>query len=350
MILLNVILPGVITHVPSSQPLRWRVQTTIHRLDEPGAQNRGIRLINKAAKAAGGCLLTGWVLIQQNMIRRCAIIVSAIFIKKCSARTQSASSSVSVQLQLHIFDHRDRQLLQQVSESKLTSRTSPNALRSKSWDSTQAMRSKPGMKYDQIWPDMTSMSSYEHMRVCFGCGCMSNQLSKEKNRTCKCAAILQPHVATQYRDGCMLCSPVSHSPPCLCPRCCPLWSRPQHIGWSSWVVTTCRVGPKSDLTQLRLKQIGGEVLPQPVGSWFHAPVAAHQKAVKAPKETKTATNHSNEVCNREYSSQFRRSTFAIYFFCRASSLPLCSALSSSDLVTTILTQSIHLAPLGQWHI
>ena len=350
MILLNVILPGVITHVPSSQPLRWRVQTTIHRLDEPGAQNRGIRLINKAAKAAGGCLLTGWVLIQQNMIRRCAIIVSAIFIKKCSARTQSACRKIFLCLCAASASH-FRPSGQAAASASL--RVEVDVEDQPQRIEIQVLGLNPShaqQTRDEVWPDMTSMSSYEHMKVCFGCGCMSNQLSKEKNRTCKCAAILQPHVATQYRDGCMLCSPVSHSPPCLCPRCCPLWSRPQHIGWSSWVVTTCRVGPKSDLTQLRLKQIGGEVLPQPVGSWFHAPVAAHQKAVKAPKETKTATNHSNEVCNREYSSQFRRSTFAIYFFCRASSLPLCSALSSSDLVTTILTQSIHLAPLGQWHI
>ena len=66
----------------------------------------------------------------------------------------------------------------------------------------------------------------------------------------------------------------------------------------------------------------------------------HKKAVESPKETKTATNRSNLVFNWECSSKFCQSTFALYFFCRASSLPLCSALSSSDLVTTIFTESI----------
>ena len=256
------------------------VQTTIHRLDEPGAQNRGIRLINKAAKAAGGCLLTGWVLIRQNMIRRCAIIVSAcignfykevlckntvsmkILLCLCAASAShfrpsgQAAASASLRVEVDVEDQPQRIEIQVLGLNP----SHAQQTRDEVW---------PDMiRYDQIWPDMTSMSSYEHMQGCGGCGCMSNQLSKEKNRTCKCAAILQPHVATQYRDGCMLCSPVRHSPPCLRPRCCPLWSRPQHIGWSSWVVTTCRVGPKSDLTQLRLKQIGGEVLPQPVGSWY----------------------------------------------------------------------------------
>lgn len=65
----------------------------------------------------------------------------------------------------------------------------------------------------------------------------------------------------------------------------------------------------------------------------------HKKAVESPKETKTATNRSNLVFNWECSSKFCQSPFALYFFCRASSLPLCSALSSSDLVT-IFTESI----------
>ena len=143
------------------------VQTTIHRLDEPGAQNRGIRLINKAAKAAGGCLLTGWVLIRQNMIRRCAIIVSAcignfykevlckntvsmkILLCLCAASAShfrpsgQAAASASLRVEVDVEDQPQRIEIQVLGLNP----SHAQQTRDEVW---------PDMiRYDQIWPDMT---------------------------------------------------------------------------------------------------------------------------------------------------------------------------------------------------